>query len=181
MQHNSEKVIFDDWIVRNPTYYKSRIKELKFLIYMLLVVDVFVCVLFIFSLFEEFWYAFIPWIVIFLFTTIMLYLNWLNIKNRHLIIKPTSIEITNCFNKTITYNVNYKECSIELENDYLVFRSIKLTFIDAYGSKVCRYGDLINHPSYLGTPLNDWEKTLASLGVPLVDKSCVFKNNLYQR
>lgn len=98
-----------------------------------------------------------------------------------MIIKPTSIEITNCFNKTITYNVNYKECSIELENDYLVFRSIKLTFIDAYGSKVCRYGDLINHPSYLGTPLNDWEKTLVSLGVPLVDKSCVFKNNLYQR
>lgn len=183
METNSETVVFDDWTVRDLIHYKTRCKEYRciFLIvnasFIVIIPGAFLA--FFYS--ADVFFAVLPFSLIMFITTIVLYLEWSRLKNNHLIIKPMSIEITNLFNKVSVYEVNYKDCTLEIDKNYSRGRGILLTFIDRDGKKICTYEDTINTASYLGDPLTDWEKALISLGIPLVDKSYIFKNNLYGR
>lgn len=184
MKNNAEIIIFDDWAVRDQKQYKSIYKTYKFVLYMFLIINIFLFVLQLITLCFYEWevsLAVFVMLMIFSICDVFVYFGWLEIKHNHLIIKPYSIEITDKFNRTQVYFVNYKECELILYKDYHLTRrgGQILTFVDNNGRKVCRYIDVINTESILGNSLTEWEKALVSLGIPVVDKAYVFKNNLW--
>ena len=180
MSKSDEIVVFDDWTVRNREYYVSRCNTYKFLFFMCLFFTLIImaCSVYMFFAYIDTWFATVPFLILFIIVDVSIYFEWLLVKNNHLVIKSSSIEITNLFNKTKEYIVNYKECELVLKPTFQIKNGIRLTFIDTSGRKVCTYVDMINKGSLLGFPLNDWEKALKSLGIRLIDKGYVFKNNI---
>ena len=180
MSKSDEIVVYDDWNVRDQTHYNSICNTYKFLIYMCLFSTFIVIASLVYMLFAyiDVWFAVVPVLALFIIADVEIYFKWLKVKKNHLVIKSSSIEITNLFNKTKEYIVNYKECELVLKPTFQRNNGIRLTFIDTNGRKVCTYVYMINKGSLLGFPLNDWEKALKSLGIRLIDKGYIFKNNI---
>ena len=92
-----EKILFDDWKVREYNAYNNRKKDyfLPFISMIFLLVFSIVCMFF-----ER---ALIMLFLLFLVCFICICLEWLKIKNNHLIIRNNQIAITNLFNIVVAF------------------------------------------------------------------------------
>ena len=94
-----DDILFDDWKLRRENAFKNRKRE-YIVVSILLGILLFLSIA---ALFFEFYL--LIWLPIVLISILSGWLEWLKIKNNHLIIKNNQIEITNRFNKTKIYNV----------------------------------------------------------------------------
>lgn len=169
MNHSS--VLFDDWAVRSEQAYNSRRRSYLIVMSMLL----------------AFWLLFLvltiwEWEVVFVLPVWSLviatvFLEWLKIKNNHLVIKTDKIEITNRFNKTRIYNIHIHELSLKLTPAFdRRSGGIVMKFYNANGKLTCKYEDMINSAAPWGCEQTIWEKSLKGLGIRIIDVTGIIKN-----
>ena len=121
-------------------------------------------------------FALILFFVLALIGLIVIWFEWLKIKNNHLIIKKDSIIITDRFNRSSVYNVSLSNLKIEIRHSINVKNGgIIMKFYDN-NALVCKYKDMINIASSFGEEKTTWERKIKSLGIEIVDLSEVIKN-----
>ncbi len=168
----NSNILFDDWETRQEFSFKRRKKKYiicSFFVGFSLVVSILV-------MFFEL--AAIVAVVISLIVFIIVYLEWLKIKNNHLIIKKNQIEITNRYNKTVIYELDINELVLELRHS-LNYRSggIIMKFYDSQNNLIFKYEDMLNKASPFVCEKTNWEKSLESLGAKIIDNEEIIKNN----
>lgn len=154
-----DKILFDDWKVREYNAYNNRKKDyfLPFISMIFLLVFSIVCCMF----FER---ALIMLFLLFLVCFICICLEWLKIKNNHLIIRNNQIEITNLFNKTHVYEVNIKELVLKIKRSFnRRSGGIILKFYDLNKNLICKYEDMLNYAMPYGEK-TEWQKAIKNLG-----------------
>ena len=167
---NDTDIIFDDWKTRKENAFNLRCKDyiVSFIICIILLVLSFIMI------FVEF--ALILFFVLALIGLIVIWFEWLKIKNNHLIIKKDSIIITDRFNRSSVYNVSLSNLKIEIRHSINVKSGgIIMKFYDN-NALVCKYKDMINIASSFGEEKTTWERKIKSLGIEIVDLSEVIKN-----
>ncbi len=150
---SEEEIIFDDWEYRSKINLKYRNIEL-------IVAIIIGIIFFIISIIVTFIEKDAFFVIIFaLIYSIIISGEWLRFKNGHLIITKDTIKITNRFNYTKIYFVNYKECILKLSppsrRDGIV-----LKFYDKNNKLICKYRDMLNYAADFKAELTDWEKAL---------------------
>ena len=169
MNHSS--VLFDDWAVRSEQEYNNRRRAYPIVISMILVFWLFFLVLAIWE-----------WAVVFVLPVwtlviVTVFLEWLKVKNNHLVIKTDKIEITNRFNKTTIYNTHIHELSLVLTPSFdRRSGGIIMKFYNANGKLICKYEDMINRAAPWGHEQTIWEKSLKGLGIKIIDATGIIKN-----
>ena len=166
-----DDILFDDWKLRHENAFKNRKRE-YIVVSILLGILLFLSIA---ALFFEFYLLILLPIV--LISILSGWLEWLKIKNNHLIIQNNQIEITDKFNKTRVYEINIKELVIELKHSYNRSGGIIMKFYDSQHNLICKYEDMLNHAAFLGFEKTNWEIALKALGVPIIDNEEIIKNN----
>ena len=164
-------ILFDDWNVRAEGVLKRRKIQYIF-------ASVPIGILFVLSVIGMFFHlACIVPLVLSVIGYMSILLEWLKIKNNHLIIIKTQIEITNRFHKTKIYPLEIQELTIELRHSFN-YRSggIVMLFYDKNHQVICKYEDMFNHASPYGVQKTNWENALANLGVKIMDPTEIIKN-----
>lgn len=171
MQAND--ILFDDWETRYDEALRSRKKAYIFFLS-------YACITCLFSLVGSFfkWPLIMPFFI-FLLVLISIILEWLKIKNNHLVIKNNQIEITNRFNKTRIYEINAKELVIMLRHSIFNRRSggIVIKFYDSKKNFICKYEDMLNGAIPFGVKKTNWEKSIEALGVKIIDTERILRIN----
>lgn len=165
-----DKLVFDDWVLRDQQVYRSRCRTYKCLF-------VFMLILMIFSLVMTFiyWYP-VVFFLLFLLSLIVGIFEWLKIKKHHLMIYENAICITDRFGREKTYSVEFSSCTLILKQSTNRSGGIWLLFYDKNQKRICRYEDMLNHGAPYGAPLTDWERALMDLQIPIVDEGYILKN-----
>jgi len=166
-EQKDEKILFDDWKVRNEYIVNSRKKDYKVSFSTLLILLLISTIIVITE-----WRTFII-LLIELIVLLLFYLEWLNHKNSHIIVTTKAIYIINRYNKIKEYKVNINECSIELKE--AIKKGILYKFYDRDKKLLCKYYDLYNTTSTYREPLTEWEIGLKSLNIDIKDNG-IFKN-----
>lgn len=163
-----ERIVFDDWVYRPDLSIKQRKKEylICFIpLWMLILVSV---IGVFFSLYS------LLFLVLAIYANLILLLEYLKIKNNHLIITEHAIYVTNRFNVTKKYLLNYKDCSLEIKKSIKRGGGIWMKFYDKKGNFLLKYEDMLNTPTMYGGKLLPWGEAIKSLQIPLVDKNELF-------
>ena len=170
-----DNILFDDWKVRREGVFDRRKEEYTIS---------FICVgvLWLFSVVGMiFHWSLAILLVLPSITHLFVWLEWLKIKNNHLVIRSDQIEVTNRFNKTAIYKVQINELTIELRPSFNVRSGgIILLFRDKDMRTIIKYEDMLNHAAMYGFEKTDWEKGLEKLGVKIIDRTEINKNKPYQ-
>ena len=109
-----------------------------------------------------------------IWASIVLLLDYWKVKNNHLVITKEAIYITNKYKETKEYLLDYKECTLEIRKSLKRGGGIWLKFYDKNGELLLKYEDMLNSPTMYGGRLLPWGEAIKSLQIPIVDK-----NNLY--
>ena len=164
-------ILFDDWKVRQEGIFNRRKKDYNI---------GFICVgvLWLFSVVGMiFHWSVAIFLVLSSITYLFIWLEWLKIKNNHLVIRSDQIEVTNRFNKTAIYKVQINELAIELRPSFdQRSGGIILLFRDKDMRTIIKYEDMLNHAAMYGFEKTDWEKGLEKLGVKIIDQTEIIKN-----
>nr|MDE6656855.1 hypothetical protein [Anaeroplasmataceae bacterium] len=104
------------------------------------------------------------------------YLEWLKVKNNHLVITKKSIFITNRFKKKKEYKVDLSNCYLALKPSVKRGGGIWLQFYDNQDNFICDYEDVFNHASLYGEEPTRWEEAIKELNIPIIDVNEVIKN-----
>ena len=166
-----KSLLFDDWSVRPEGVLKRR--KIQYIFDFVIIGILFLlCVIGMF-----FHLGCIVLLVLSVIVYISILLEWLKIKNNHLIITKDQIEITNRFHKTKIYPLEIHESSIELRHSF-DYRSggIVMLFYDKNHQVICKYEDMFNHASPYGAKKTNWENALVNLGVKIIDPTEIIKN-----
>lgn len=166
----NSKVVFDDWQVREKNVFETRKKEY---IFCLISIIVLTAISFVATILE--WYLCIMLILV-IICLFVFCLEWLKIKNNHLVIAEDTIYITNRFNKTKEYIVDYKDCKLELKKSVKRGGGKWLKFYGADNKLICKYEDMLNNASDYGSEPTKWEKSIKGLNIRIIDKEQIFKN-----
>ena len=164
-------ILFDDWEVRREGNFNRRKKAYN-------IASVCIGVLCLFSVIGMtfHWFCAISLVlssIIYLF----IWLEWLKIKNNHLVIRSNQIEVTNRFNKTAIYKIQIDELTIELRHSFNARSGgIILLFCDKDMRTIIKYEDMLNHAALYGFEKTNWEKGLEKLGVKIIDQTEIIKN-----
>ena len=110
-----------------------------------------------------------------IYANVALLFQYLKIKNNHLVITTDSIYVTNRFNKTKEYKVNYKDCILEIKQSVKRGGGIWMKFYDKNNTLLVKYEDMLNAPTMYGGKLLPWGEAIKSLGIQLIDKGNLFK------
>ena len=159
----NNQVVFDDWIYR-PKNILTSIKKDYFLCF--IPIWMFTLISFVSVLFE------IYLIFIFalaIFANIVLVFQYLKIKNNHLVITDNSIYVTNRFNKTKKYDINYKECVLEIKKSIKRSGGIWMKLYDKNKKLLLKYEDMINTPTMYGGKLLPFGVAIKLLEIPIID------------
>ena len=170
MKNNDIK--FDDWKTRDNLSFQRR-KKGYIIVSLVLILSL------VLSIVETFFeLAAIVAVVIILIAFVTVYIEWLKVKNNHLIIKSNQIEITNRFKKTVIYPINLNELFLELSHS-LNYRSggIVMKFYDSQNKLIVKYEDMLNKTSPFGYEKTDWERAMESLGIKIIDNQELIKKN----
>ena len=164
-------ILFDDWKVRREGILNRRKKDYN-------IVSVLIGVVCLFSAigmaFHWSYAILLVWLSI---TYLFIWLEWLKIKNNHLVIRSNQIEVTNRFNKTAIYKVQINELAIELRRSFNARSGgIILLFCDKDMRTIIKYEDMLNHAALYGFEKTNWEKGLEKLGVKIIDQTEIIKN-----
>ena len=85
-----------------------------------------------------------------------------------------SIYVTNRFNNTNEYKVNYKDCILEIKKSAKRGGGIWMKFYDKNNTLLVKYEDMLNTPTMYGGKLLPWGEAIKSLEIQLIDNG-----NLY--
>ena len=164
-------ILFDDWKVRREGIFNRRKKEY-------IICSVPIGSLFLISIIGMiFTWECIVFLALSLITYLFLWLEWLKIKNNHLVIRSDQIEVTNRFNKTAIYKIQIDELTIELRHSFNARSGgIILLFCDKDMRTIIKYEDMLNHAAPYGFEKTNWEKGLEKLGVKIIDQTEIIKN-----
>ncbi len=164
------KVIFDDWDVREKGIYQSRKKQYSICFTGIIILNI----ILIIAAFFEWYFCFM--LVISLIGMLWMVLEWLKVKNNHLVITQDAIYITNRFKKEFGYKIYYKKCKLEIKSSVKRGGGLFLKFYDSNDKLICKYEDMLNYVSGYKEKSTKWEKAVKSLNIPIIDKNEVFKN-----
>lgn len=164
-------ILFDDWAVRRANAFKRR------------KLDSVICAVPIafLALFSVFVMVFITFSAIFilalaLVVALCVWMQWLKIKNNHLIIMKDLVIITDRFGREKRYPILLGQCRLLLRHSYDRSGGIWLKFYDQEDRLICKYEDMLNHASGYGLEQTDWEKALKALNIKIDNQYWVFKN-----
>ena len=165
------KILFNDWETRIPGAIKYRKKN-----YILSLLCT--SVLFVMSIIGcIFYWEVIVFLLISAIVFIDVILEWLKIKNNHLIIKNNQIEITNRFNKIKIYKINIDNVILKIRSSFnRRSGGIIMIFLNQDNRQICKYEDMLNGASPLGDKKTLWEEKILSLGIKVVDEQEILKN-----
>lgn len=164
-------ILFDDWEVRREGNFNRRKKD-----YTIASVCIGVFCLFSVIGMTFHWFCAIS-LVLSSITYLFIWLEWLKIKNNHLVIRSNQIEVTNRFNKTAIYKIQIDELTIELRHSFNARSGgIILLFCDKDMRTIIKYEDMLNHAAPYGFEKTNWEKGLEKLGVKIIDQTEIIKN-----
>ena len=163
-------ILFDDWKTRRSDTLKNRKNE-YLIVLITLIILLFIS---IFGLF--FHWGLIIILIIILIGMVSIYIEWLQVKNNHLIIKNNRIMITNRFNKTYSYDINFDDIILKIKLPFINSGGIILNFYNKSGKLICKYHDMVNYASSLGDKKTLWEEKILSLGIKVVDEQEIIKN-----
>ena len=107
-------ILFDDWKVRQEGIFNRRKKDYNI---------GFICVgvLWLFSVVGMmFHWSVAIFLVLSSITYLFIWLEWLKIKNNHLVIRSNQIEVTNRFNKTAIYKNLFDELFVAIDDFYIL-------------------------------------------------------------
>ena len=164
-------ILFDDWNIRRSNALKNRKKE--YMISLIVIIILF---------FISFFGVFMHWMLVIsllisLIGLVSIYIEWLKVKNNHLIIEKNSIKITNRFNKTYSYDINFDDIILKITLPFNIRSGgIMLNFHNKSGKLICNYEDMLNYASSLGDEKTLWEEKILSLGIKIVDDQEIIKN-----
>ena len=161
-------MVFDDWMYRNPDLLKHRRKDYFVCFISVWILGLVSIVGMFFSLYS------VCCLFLAIYVNMGLLLEYLKVKNNHLIITKKAIYITNRFKRTKEYLLDYKECSLEIQKSVKRGGGIWLKFYDKNGKFLLKYEDMLNRPTMYGGKLLPWGEAIKSLQIPIEDK-----NNLY--
>ena len=166
-----DNILFDDWQTRNDDALKQRRGAYTFCLICL-------SILFLCSGVGAFFeLALIAPLVLSFIALIAVLLEWMKVKNNHLVIKSNQLEITNRFNKTKIYKIHIYELSLVLKPPfYQRGGGIIMKFYDAKGNLICKYEDMFNRAAPWGFEKTNWEKSIEGLGIEMIDASGIIKN-----
>jgi len=163
-----QQVIFDDWSYRHENSLKNRKRDYIICaipLSMLAVISLVGIFLSVYSLI-----AFMLAIGI----NLAILFEYLKIKHNHLIITPQNISVTNRFNVTRMYEVDYKACTLEIKPSLKRGGGLWLIFFDKNGKLLLKYEDMLNTPTMYGGKMLPWGEAIRSLQIPIIDKSNLF-------
>ena len=167
---DDSNILFDDWKTRNDKAFDFRRKNYvtSFITCLILVIISFI------GIFIEL--GLIVFFVLSLIALIAVVLEWLKIRNSHLLIKKDSIVILNRFNRSSVYDISLSDLKIELR--YSFNRRSGGIVMKFYNNNkfICKYEDMINGASSFGEKETKWERKIKSLGFEIIDLSGVMKN-----
>lgn len=169
MENND--VLFDDWQVRCERILERRRAAYAVCISAIGVLLVSSCI----GMFLE-PALFLPFVIcVAVFAVVVL--EYLKVKNNHLVIRNNLIEITNRFNKTTTYKVNIRELTLIIKHS-INYRSggIIMLFYDSKDNLICKYEDMFNRTALFGCEKTKWEKTIEGFNIKVVDPTGIIKN-----
>ena len=120
-------------------------------------------------------------ILVFMFISLIVFacvnLEWLKIKNSHLIIKSNQIIVTNRFKKTTAFNIDLNNLVIKLSHSFnLRSGGIVMKFYDMNNNLICKYEDMLNFAAPLGEKNTCWEQAILALNVKIIDDFEIIKN-----
>ena len=162
------EIVFDDWMYRHPNSLKQRMKD-----YFLCAIPL--CMLTLVSIIGMFFSLYVGcFLLLAICSNVVVLLEYLKVKNNHLIITKEAIYVTNRFKVTNEYLLDYRECSLEIRKSFKRGGGIWLKFYDKNGKLLLKYEDMLNSPTMYGGKLLPWGESIKSLQIPIVDK-----NHLY--
>ena len=169
---DSKNILFDDWTTRCDGALKFR--KRRYVVGM--ICTSLLMLVSLIGIFFELGMLVLLFISLIVFADV--YLEWLKIKNSHLIIKSNQIIVTNRFNKTTVYNVDLNNLVIKLRHSFN-FRSggIVMKFYDTNNNFICKYEDMLNSAAQLGDTNTTWEKAVLALNIKIIDDFEIIKNN----
>lgn len=165
------RILFDDWKVRREGIFNCRKKEYGVC---------FVCIggLCLLSVIGMiFHWSCVVFLVLSSVVYLFVWLEWLKIKNNHLVIKSNQIEVANRFNKTTIYKCQGDELAIELRHSFnRRSGGILMLFYDKDKRIVFKYEDMLNQAAPYGLEKTNWEKGLENSGIKIMDPMEIIKN-----
>ena len=163
-----QQVIFDDWSYRHENSLKNRKKDYIICAIPLSMLMLISLVGIFFSL-----YSLIAFMLS-IGVNLAIIFEYLKVKNNHLIITEKIISVTNRFNVTKNFEVDYKDCSLEVKPSIKRSGGLWLKFFDKNGKLLLKYEDMLNTPTMYGGKLLPWGEAIKSLQIPIIDKSNLF-------
>ena len=164
-------ILFDDWEVRREGCFNRRKKDYNIASVCNGVLCLFSVIGIIFH-----WGYFVP-LALSSIAYLVIWLEWLKIKNNHLVIRSNQIEVTNRFNKTAIYKIQVNELTIELRHSfYARSGGIILLFCNKDMRTIFKYEDMLNYAAPYGFEKTNWEKGIEKLGVKIIDRTEIIKN-----
>ena len=164
-------ILFDDWATRYDTAFNHR----KSAYILSLICPGFMLSASIIGLFFD--WSLIVMLILSLIVLINVILEWLKIKNSHLVIRENQIEITNRFSKTTIYPINMENIVLELKHSFnRRSGGIIMKFYDSNANLICKYEDMLNSAAPFGVTQTNWEKAITTLGLRIKDPGEIIKN-----
>lgn len=164
-----EQIVFDDWLYRPEDAIKRR-KKAYFICFIPVCILNLMCLIgLFFSLYVLFCFALAIWV------DIVWLLEYLKIKNQHLVITEHAIYVTDRFHVTKKYLLDYKDCSLELKQSVKRGGGVWLKFYDKNGQLLLKYEDMLNRPARYDGKILPFGEAIKSLQIPLADKDDLFR------
>lgn len=164
-------ILFDDWTTR----YDGTLKFRKRQYVVGIVCTSFLLLVSLIGIFFEVGMLFFLFISSIAFASVNL--EWLKIKNSHLIIKSNQIMVTNKFNKTTVYNIDLNNLVVKLSHSFnLRSGGIVMKFYDMNNNFICKYEDMLNFAAPLGEKNTNWEEAILNLKIKIIDDFEIIKN-----
>jgi hypothetical protein len=167
----NSRILYDDWTTR----YDGAVAYRKKAHCLSLMCTGFLLVVSMIGVFIDL--GMIVMLVISLIMLTFVTLEWLKIKNNHLIIRENQIEITNKYNKTTVYQINMNDIFLEINHSFnRRSGGIIMKFYDSKANFICKYEDMLNGASPFGVKQTRWEKSVAALDIRIDDPEGIIKN-----
>ena len=168
---DSKNILFDDWTTRCDGALKFRKRQ-----YVVgMICTSLLMLVSLIGIFFELGMLVLLFISLIVFANV--YLEWLKIKNSHLIIKSNQIMVTNKFNKTTVYNIDLNNLVVKLSHSFnLRSGGIVMKFYDMNNNFICKYEDMLNFAAPLGEKNTNWAEAILNLKIKIIDDFEIIKN-----
>ena len=164
------ELLFDDWNVRDSSFYSRERKTYILLFLLFSVCTIFAAIVSIFYIYVLFF------LVLFSVSLFCILFQFLRIQNRHIQIYKDVIVVTNIFRKKRIINYCFDKTSLLIKHTFQSMpKGIHMVFIED-GKIICKYNDFINYASSYQEQKTNWEISIMAIGLKIIDPQEIFKN-----